>query len=100
MPECGKRVGEEHPRAGPPHDLPDLFLHFGAVAVCGAFSAGRLAGMPVRTPVQPFAGILEQGRAAGAQGGVLFVLSAVESYHLPDYFLFFVNTVCHSVFCL
>ena len=97
MPDSGDGMVEEHAGAGPAHDGADAFAHVFAVAVDGAFLAGRFADAEF-TSVEPRGGVVEKFRALAAKFFVMFFVPAIHSYHQSDNFLFFRQAVvCHNV---
>ena len=65
MPDGGEGMVEEHAGAGPAHDGVDAFAHFWAVAMDGAFLAGRFADAEF-TPVELPYGVVEKFRTLAA----------------------------------
>ena len=87
---------EEHAGAGPAHDGADAFAHFWAVAMDGAFLAGRFADAEF-TPVELPYGVVEKFRTLAAEFFVMFFVPAIHAYHQSDNFLFFRQAVvCHE----
>jgi len=77
-------MSEHHPGTGIAHDLADIFLCTGFVAVNGTILAGGLA-FPERTPFQSVLGILMEFPAAFAVFNIqLMMIATIDADHGGD----------------
>ncbi len=80
MPDCFKRMIQNHPWSSEPHHLSDLLPHILTVAMSRALLAGGLL-LTVPASRKPFVGIFLKLIALLTKSPVTLLLAAVQAYH-------------------
>ena len=88
----GHGMNENHSGAYVAHNLSDLLLFVGSIAVDVAFAAARLP-LSLGAVLQTLIGISQQALTLAAKTRGMMMLVAVDFYHLPYHLLFSVDSI-------